>query len=93
MLTDHVCNAIILRQICRDGFPGFTKIVCRIYVNLEVTVSMAIERNICSSLTRTRSYHAADVRTLWQIRDFIDYVLPGLAVAGDLQIAIVGSNP
>src|SRR3954468_8659236 len=93
MLAYDLNGAVLSLQIRGYRTPGFTVIVGFVNIDLKVPIAMTVERCECGPVAGPGSNDARYICAFRQARNFINDILPGLTVAGYLQIAIIGARP
>ncbi len=88
----HGAGAI--RNSIANGFPGLAVIRSGKNIDAVVIAAMSVKGYIGCALSELRSRHPADVGALGNSGHLRDDIFPGLAaIAGDLDISVIGSGP
>ena len=93
MLAHDMQRAAILRQAVRDIGPMLAVVGGLEEVDVEVVGAMSVEGHIGGAGVKRGGDDAADISALGNAGDVRNDILPGLAVAADLQVAVVRSRP
>src|SRR6267142_1592998 len=94
MFADHVHGAGGSRNSIANGLPGLAVIGGGKNIDTVVVAAMTVKGYIRCTFRELRSHHPADVGALRYSRHLRGNILPGLAaIAGDLDISVIGSGP
>ncbi len=94
VLADDMQRAVAVRDSGANQLPGLAVIAGHESEDIEIVAAVVVEGQVRGSFIVSRCDDAADVTSFRNAFHFFGDVLPGLsAVARDVKIAVVGTDP
>ena len=80
-------------NITRNVFPGFSIILCLIYIGIEITHLVEIHRNICGTFIISGCFDIGNGSPRRHINIFGEIIPTASAILGEMNLAIITSYP